>query len=490
MEDRRFEPLAELSEEVRTRFFIDGRWRAPGGLERFDLISPVSEELTLSVPAGCREDMDAAIGSARRALDKGDWARLPVSDRARFLLRIADEIDRRIDLFKRVWTGQVGAPLVFVNPIVPYAARHFRYYAGLADSYPFEEIRPAAHGTLKVLREPVGVAALIIPWNSPLVLLTQKMAAGLLAGCTLVVKPSPEAPLDALILAECVAAAGVPPGVVNVVPADREVGNALISDPRIDKVSFTGSTAAGRHIAAVCADRMARVSLELGGKSASILCEDADIGAWLRQVGPFTMPFSGQICFSQTRILVPRGRHEEFVGAFAAAVESFKVGDPWREETQIGPLSMARQLDRVLDYIAVGRREGARLVTGGGKAPGFDRGYFVSPTIFDRVTRDMRIAREEIFGPVVSVMTYGDDEEAVALANDSDYGLSGSVFSGDVDRAERIARRIRTGHISVNGFTLDVNAPFGGYKKSGMGRESGAEGLAPYLEIKSMFLPA
>ena len=490
MKERAFEPLTELSEDVRTRFFVDGTWRVPATSQRFDLISPVTEELTLSVPAASHADMDAAITAARRAFDEGKWPSLSVFDRARYLLRIADEIERRIELFQRVWIAQVGAPHWFATAFSRFAALHLRYYAGLAESYPFEETRTPHTGTVKVLHEPVGVAALVIPWNSPLILLTQKLAAGLLAGCTLVVKPSPETPLDALILAECIQAAGLPPGVVNIVPAGREVGNELISDPRIDKVSFTGSTASGRHIGKVCADRVARFSLELGGKSASILCEDADIGAWMKSVAPFTMPFSGQICFSQTRVLVPRSRHNEFLDAFVAGVESLKVGDPWHADTQIGPVSMARQRDRVLDYIAVGRREGARLVTGGAKPPGFDRGYYIAPTIFDNVSSNMRIAREEIFGPVVSVLSYEGDEEAIAIANDSDYGLSGSVFSADLARAERIARRIRTGHIALNGYNIDIVAPIGGYKKSGLGRESGPEGLAEFLEIKSMYLPS
>ena len=486
---RPFDPASELSENVRSKFFIDGAWRAPASQDRFQLISPVTEEPTLSVPAGAPQDMEAAIAAARRAFDQGQWPRLPVAERARHLRRIAAEIEKRQELFQRVWIGQVGAPRWFVGAIAGAAPQHFKYYADLAETYPFEESRAAAVGALKVLREPVGVAALIIPWNAPLVLLTQKLAAGLLAGCTMVIKPSPETPLDALLLAECVEAADVPAGVVNVVPAGREVGNGLISDPRIDKVSFTGSTDAGRHIARVCADRLARVSLELGGKSASILCEDADIEQWMASLAPFTMPFSGQICFAQTRILVPRSRHDEFLDAYVAGVESLKIGDPWYPETQIGPVSMARQRDRVLDYIRVGQREGARVATGGGPAAGFDRGYFIAPTIFDRVTNDMRIAREEIFGPVVSVIGYADDDEAVAIANDSDFGLSGSVFSKDVARAEAIARRIRTGHISVNGFNLDVGAPFGGFKQSGLGRESGPEGLAGFLETKSMFLP-
>ncbi|HKY81466.1 MAG TPA: aldehyde dehydrogenase [Sphingobium sp.] len=487
---RPFDPQTELSDNVRTQFFIDGTWQAPAGGERFELISPVTEELTLSVPAGDAADMEKAVTAARRAFEEGPWPRLSPPERAAYLRRIADEIDRRIELFQRVWIGQVGAPQWFVGALSGAAAHHFRYYADLAETYPFEEERTPNMGRLKVLREPVGVAALIIPWNAPLVLLTQKMSAALAAGCTMVVKPSPETPLDALILAECVEAAGLPAGVVNVVPAGREVGNILISDARIDKVSFTGSTDAGRHIAAVCTNRLARVGLELGGKSASILCEDADIGAWLQSLAPFTMPFSGQICFSQTRVLVPRSRHDEFIDAYVAGIESLKLGDPWNAETQIGPVSLARQRDRVFDYIEIGRQEGARLVTGGGRPAGFNRGYFVAPTVFDQVDNSMRIAREEIFGPVVSVISYGSDEEAVAIANDSDFGLSGSVYSADVARAEAIARRVRTGHISVNGFNLDAVAPFGGFKKSGLGRESGPEGLGGFLETKSMFLPA
>jgi aldehyde dehydrogenase (NAD+) len=482
-------PMAELSENVRTRFYIDGKWQVPAGKDRFALVSPITEELTLSVPAGTTKDMEAAVAAARQAFDTGEWPCLQVSERAGYLNKIADEIDQRMELFQRLWIGQVGAPRWFAGAISGAAAQHFRYYAELANSYPFEESRAVAHGGLKVIREPVGVAALIIPWNAPLVLLTQKLAASMLAGCTLVIKPSPETPLDALLLAECVEAAGIPPGVVNVVPAGREVGHALISDDRVDKISFTGSTDAGRQIAAVCADRLARVSLELGGKSASILCDDADISKWLQQLAPFTMPFSGQICFSQTRVLVPRSRHSEFLDAYVAAIESLKVGDPWLEETQIGPVSMARQRDRVLGYIEIGRHEGARVVTGGGPAAGFDRGYFIAPTVFDQVSNDMRIAREEIFGPVVSVITYENEDEAIAIANDSDFGLSGSVFSADIERAESIARRIRTGHIAINGFNLDIAAPFGGFKKSGLGRESGPEGLAGFLETKSMFLP-
>lgn len=484
-----FEPSIELSLNVQMRFYIDGVWKEPTGRDYLDLISPVTEELTVRVPAGEDADMLSAISAARHAFDAGDWPHLPPSERARYLLLIADELDRRTLLLERVWTAQVGAPQWLTNAITGLGAHQFRYYAGLLDTYPFEEIRGVAHGAAKVIREPVGVSALIVPWNAPLILLAAKVAPAMLAGCTMVVKPSPETPLEALILAECVAAAGVPPGVFNVVPAGRDVGDRLVSDPRIDKVSFTGSTDAGRHIARVCADRVARVSLELGGKSASILCDDADIGDWIQSVARFTMPFSGQMCFSQSRVLVPRCRHDEFVDAFVAHVQQWQVGDPADPATQIGPVSMARQHERVLQYIALGRQEGAKLLIGGGSVPGISRGFFVAPTIFDGVQNHMRIAREEIFGPVVSVLSYDTDEEAIAIANDSDFGLSGSVFSGDLARAEKIARRLRTGQVGVNCFNMDAAAPVGGYKKSGLGREAGPEGLASFLETKAVFLP-
>jgi acyl-CoA reductase-like NAD-dependent aldehyde dehydrogenase len=276
--------------------------------------------------------------------------------------------------------------------------------------------------------------------------------------------------------------------VFNVVPADREAGDHLIRNPRVDKVSFTGSTAAGRHIGAVCADRVARVSLELGGKSASIICDDADLSAAIPALTPVSMPFSGQICFAQTRVLVPESRHDEVLDAYRTAVESIKLGDPWDPEVGMGPLAMRRQQERVLDYIAVGRQEGAKLVTGGGRGQ-FNQGFFVEPTIFDDVTSDMRIAQEEIFGPVVSIIRYRDDEDAIRIANDSQFGLSGTVFTGDVARGERIARGVRTGNVSVNGLQIEPFAPFGGYKQSGLGREGGPEGLEPFLETKTIYLP-
>lgn len=487
MQDR-FDPN-ELSKNVRSRFYIGGEWAAPRSNARLELVSPLTEKTQFTVPAGSPEDMDDAVKAATEAFENGPWPRMTPSERAGYLRAMQAEVEKRLALFQRVWTAQVGVVHGFASMILPLVPQYYAYYAGLADTFAFEDDRKTLHGRARVIREPVGVCAFILPWNAPLVLLSAKLCPALLAGCTVVAKPSPETPLDALILAECAEAAGLPPGVFNVVPADREAGDHLIRDPRIDKVSFTGSTAAGRHIGAVCADRVARVSLELGGKSASIICDDADLSAVIPALTPVSMPFSGQICFAQTRILVPEARHDEVVEAYRAAVESIKVGDPWDPEVGMGPLSMRRQQERVLDYIEVGRREGAKLVTGGHRGP-FNQGFFVEPTIFDDVTADMRIAREEIFGPVVSIMRYRDEDEAVRIANSTDFGLSGTVFSAEAARGERIARKIRTGNVSVNGLQIDPSAPFGGYKQSGLGREGGPEGLEPFLETKTIYLPS
>jgi acyl-CoA reductase-like NAD-dependent aldehyde dehydrogenase len=486
MQDR-FDPN-ELSENVRSRFYIGGKWVEPRSSARLELVSPLTERVQFTVPAGAPEDMDDAVRAAAEAFDHGPWPRMTPAERGRYLRALQAELEKRMDLFKRVWTAQVGVVNGFASMIIPMIPRYYEYYAGLADTFAFEDDRETAHGIARVVREPVGVCAFILPWNAPLILLSAKLCPALLAGCTIVAKPSPETPLDALILAECAEAAGLPPGVFNVVPADREAGDYLVRNPRVDKVSFTGSTAAGRAIGAVCADRIARVSLELGGKSASIICDDADLATALPALTPVSMPFSGQICFAQTRILVPAARHDEVVEAYRTAVESIKVGDPWDPEVGMGPLSMRRQQQRVLEYIEVGRREGARLVTGGQRGP-FNQGFFVEPTVFDNVAPDMRIAQEEIFGPVVSIMPYGDEDEAIRIANSTNFGLSGTVFSAAPSRGERIARRIRTGNVSVNGLQMDPSAPFGGYKQSGLGREGGPEGLEPYLETKTINLP-
>jgi acyl-CoA reductase-like NAD-dependent aldehyde dehydrogenase len=432
--------------------------------------------------------MADAIVAARRAFDQGPWPRMAPSERAEILRRMGAAVAARVPLLSRIWTAQVGATISFTSMFTGIIPAYYSYYADLAAAFAFEDVRSTFQGHARVVREPVGVCALVLPWNAPLILLSQKLAAGLLAGCTFIVKPSPETPLDALILAECAQEAGLPAGVLNIVPACREAGESLIRDVRVDKVSFTGSTAAGKHIGAVCAERVARCSLELGGKSAAIICEDADLETAIGTITPFAMPFSGQICFSQTRVLVPERRRDEIIEAYVAAVEGIKLGDPWDESTTMGPLSMGRQRDRVVSYIDIGRSEGATLVRGGGNG-GFNRGYYVEPTIFSDVTQDMTIAQEEIFGPVVSVLSYSSEEEAIAIANNSQFGLSGTVFSTDVERAERIARKVRTGNISINGLQIDPGVPFGGFKQSGIGREGGPEGLEVFLESKAIYFP-
>jgi acyl-CoA reductase-like NAD-dependent aldehyde dehydrogenase len=471
------------------KFFIGGRWVEPLSNRKLDVISPVTEERILSYPEASQADMDRAVAAAREAFDNGPWPRMAPAERARYLRKVAEHLGERLDDIAYSWTLQVGAPIMLTKKLVGQNPTLFNYYADLAETYPFvDERKRDDGGKVKVVKEPVGVCAAITPWNAPLVLLSYKVAAGLAAGCTIVSKPSPETPLEAYILAECIEKAGLPPGVFNLVPAGRESGDYLVRHAGIDKVAFTGSTAAGRHIAAVCAERLARVSLELGGKSAAILLDDADFKAALPPLMVYTMPITGQVCFSLTRILVPEKRKQEFLDLYLGAVSGIKVGDPFDPSTQMGPLTMARQLERVQGYIAAGRSEGARIACGGGRPKGFSKGYYIEPTVFTDVKPDMRIAQEEIFGPVVSIITYTDEDDAVAKANDTTYGLSGAVFTTNPDRGYAIARRMRTGSVTVNGMIVDPKHPFGGFKQSGIGREGGPEGLDNYVETKTIHI--
>jgi acyl-CoA reductase-like NAD-dependent aldehyde dehydrogenase/thiamine pyrophosphate-dependent acetolactate synthase large subunit-like protein len=471
------------------KFFIGGKWVEPMSNRRLEVISPVTEERILSYPEAGEADMERAVGAAREAFDKGPWPRMAPSERARYLRKVADLLAGRLDDIAYAWTLQVGAPISLTKYLVGQNPTLFNYYADLAETYSFVDDRKRDNGgAVKVVKEPVGVCAAITPWNAPLVLLSYKVAAGLAAGCTIVSKPSPETPLEAYILAECIEKAGLPAGVFNLVPAGRESGDYLVRHAGIDKVAFTGSTAAGKHIAAVCAERLARVSLELGGKSAAILLDDADFKAALPTLMIYTMPITGQVCFSLTRVLVPEARKQEFLDLYLGAVAGIKVGDPFDPATQMGPLTMARQLDRVQGYIAAGRAEGARILCGGGRPKGVGKGYYVEPTVFTDVKPEMRIFQEEIFGPVVSVIGYTDEDDAVRKANDSTYGLSGAVFTTNPDRGYAIARRMRTGSVTVNGMIVDPKHPFGGYKQSGIGREGGPEGLDNYLETKTIHI--
>lgn len=471
------------------KFFIGGEWVMPRSSALLEVISPVTEERLMQYPEASREDVDAAVAAAREAFDKGPWPRMSLHERAVYLRKVAEHLRGRHDEIADAWTLQVGAPIMLTKKLVGQNAQLFDYYADLIDgnSYSFMEERTRPGGGMsRIVKEPVGVCAAITPWNAPMVLLSYKIAAGLAAGCTFVSKPSPETPLEAYMLAEAIEAAGLPAGVFNLVPAGREVGDHLIRHPGIDKVAFTGSTAAGRYIAAACADRLTRVSLELGGKSAAILLDDADFSAALPSLMIYTMPITGQVCFALTRILVPESRAQEFTDLYVGAVGNIKVGDPSDPSVHMGPLAMGRQRDRVMEYIEAGKAEGATLVCGGGRPEGLDKGFFVQPTVFTGVTSDMKIAQEEIFGPVVSIITYTDEEDAIAKANDSIYGLNGAIYSADPERAYRVARRIQSGHLSVNGNIVDITMPFGGVKQSGLGREGGIEGLDNYVEVKTI----
>jgi betaine-aldehyde dehydrogenase len=363
------------------------------------------------------------------------------------------------------------------------------YFTDLARRFPFEEVRQGMQGPALVRREGVGVCAAIVPWNVPLFVTMLKLAPALAAGATVVLKPAPETPLDAVLLADALIEAGLPKGVVNIVPAGRAVGEYLVTHRDVDKVSFTGSTTAGRRIAALCGERLRRVTLELGGKSAAIILDDADLGTVVPGLLPAAMMNSGQACVAQTRILASRRRYDDVVTALVEAVKGMPVGDPMDPTTMCGPLVAARQRERVEGYIAIGKQEGARIAVGGGRPAGLTRGWYVEPTVFVDVDNAMRIAQEEIFGPVVVVIPYDDPEDAVRIANDSNYGLSGSVWTGDVEHGIDIARRVRTGTYTVNGFAMEFSAPFGGFKSSGLGRELGPEGLNAYLEPKTINLP-
>ena len=388
-----------------------------------------------------------------------------------------------------VITEEMGSPITFSNLVQsPAPWMMLNAFLEIAAEYPWEELRPGAFGSDVMVRsEPVGVVGAIVPWNVPQFVTIPKLAPALLAGCTIVIKPSPEAPLDGLFMAELLERAGVPKGVVSVVPGGREVGEHLVRHSGVDKIAFTGSTAAGRRIASICGEQLKRFSLELGGKSAAIILDDADLDTTVEGLKFASLLNSGQTCIAQTRILASRKRYDEVVDALASMVESLAVGDPNDPGTVVGPLAAERQQERVQKYIALGQEEGARIVAGGnGRPVGLDKGWYVRPTVFANVDIRMRIAREEIFGPVLTVIPYDNVDDAIRIANDSDYGLAGSVWTAEVDRGFDVARRVRTGTFGINQYLSDFNAPFGGFKGSGMGREFGREGLQQYIEFKSI----
>ncbi|MBL7498438.1 aldehyde dehydrogenase [Frankia sp. CNm7] len=470
--------------------FIGGRWVAPRTDQAIEVISPHTEEPIARVAAAGPPDVDDAVAAARRAFDEGPWPRLDPAERIETVRRLAGLYGERRDELADVITAELGAPISFARRAqVGLALSTMNALADIARNYAWQEDRPGVYGRDVLLRkEPVGVVAAVIPWNMPQFLTITKVIPALLAGCAVVLKPAPESPLDALVLAALFEQAGLPPGVVNVVPADRDTSAHLVAHPGIDKVSFTGSTAAGRQVAAACARNLTRVSLELGGKSAAIALDDADPAAVAAAVRLSGMGMAGQICNALTRVLVPAARADDHADALGAALSAIRVADPADPATEMGPLVTRRQQERVRRYIDAGVREGARLVVGGTDLPaGLDRGWYVRPTVFSAVDPAMTVAREEIFGPVLAVIPYHDQNEAVRIANDTEYGLAGSVFTADTARGLDVARQVRAGTFGVNqGYSMDPAAPFGGVKSSGYGRELGREGLEGYLDIKSI----
>ncbi|OUS92106.1 aldehyde dehydrogenase [Rhodococcus sp. NCIMB 12038] len=466
------------------RIYIGGEWVEPSSNEVLDAISPITEEIIGRVPAGQPADIDRAVTAARRAFDDGPWPRMSGVERADAIMRLHAELSKRADDVNRTFTAEIGGPAGLAGAFIDMALASLESVATIAREFPFEEDRDVDGSSGRLVREPIGVVASIVPWNGPVTSSCLKLGPALAAGCTVVLKPSPEGALGQMILADAVDAADFPEGVVSIVAAGRETGEYLVTHPGIDKVAFTGSTAAGKRIMSLCGERVRNVTLELGGKSAAVIADDIDFDKVIPYLVPGGMANSGQVCAALTRVLVPRERQDELIDAITAFLGGWKVGDPTEPDTAMGPLVAERQRDRVEEYIQIGIDEGARLVYGGRRPEGLDRGWYVEPTVFADVDNKMRIAQEEIFGPVISVIPFDCVDHAVDLANDSPYGLSGAVFARDTELAENIARRIRTGQVSINTFNICLTEPFGGYKQSGLGREGGPEGVTAYLETK------
>jgi len=475
------------------KLYVGGDWTAPQGTESIQVTSAATEEHLGSVPLGTEQDIDAAVDAARAAFDAPDgWSNWEASKRAEALNRFADELEARGPEMATRVTRQNGMPIALAeNFEAGFPPLLLRYYGQLMTDTPQEEVRPGMLGGASLIRkDPLGVVGAVVPWNVPQAITFLKIAPALAAGCTVVLKPAPETVLDAFLMAEAAAAAGLPAGVLNVVPGGREVGAYLVQHPGVDKVSFTGSTAAGRAIAETCGRLLRPVTLELGGKSAAIVLDDADLVSNIEKFFGATLLNNGQICWLGTRILAPAGRYQEVVDTVTGLASSITVGDPMDRATQMGPLVSARQRDRVESYIVKGSSDGGRLTTGGTRPSHLDRGWFVEPTVFADVDHNHTIAQEEIFGPVLSIISYADEEEALRIANGTDYGLGGSVWTADPDRGATFARRVQTGTIGINGYVNDPTAPFGGIKASGMGRELGPEGLAPFQQLKTVYLDA
>jgi acyl-CoA reductase-like NAD-dependent aldehyde dehydrogenase len=473
------------------RLFIGGSWVKPSSADQIAVIAPATEQVYLRVAEAKEADIDRAVGAAREAFDNGPWPRMTHAQRADFLRAMGRKLNERAADVAAIWPNEMGVVHAVAQAFAGTIGEVYEYYAGLADSFPFEERfdHPPGGGRIALLvREPVGVVGAIVPWNAPINIMAYNIAPALLAGCTVVVKSSPEAPGSGYIMAEIAEAIGLPPGVLNVVTADRGPSERLVRHSGVDKIAFTGSSAAGKRIAALCGERVARFTLELGGKSAAVVLDDYDVGIAAKAIAGYCCFLTGQVCSALSRVIVTRERHDRMVEALGATFQSVKIGDPFDSETGMGPLAMRRQRDRVEHSVSQAVSDGAILASGGRRPAHLDRGFFFEPTVFGNVDNQSTIAREEVFGPVLCVIPAKNEAHAIELANDTIYGLNNSVFTNDPDRAYGVARQLRSGTVGQNLFRSDMRIGFGGFKQSGIGREGGVDGLRPYLENKTVIL--
>lgn len=473
----------------RNAFFIGNEWVAPASGRQFEIVCASTGETIATVPEAVEADVDAAVAAARHAFDHSGWPQMAPAERAAVMQRFMGALAARGDAIAQAVSMQNGMPITLSGMLeAQFPLGLLQYYSELISAPGDADVRPSQMGKETLVERPaIGVAAAVIPWNFPVTLAMSKIAPAMAAGCCMVIKPSPGTVLDSYIVAEAALEAGVPAGVLNWVAADRDVGAYLVAHPGVDKVAFTGSTAAGRMIARTCGEMLRPVTLELGGKSAAILLEDADLDAVLQAIPMVSMLNNGQTCYNGTRILAPKSRYGEVVDGIAGMMTTLKVGDAMDPETHVGPMASEAHRNRVEGYIAKGRNE-ARLVAGGGRPNNLNRGWFVEPTLFADVDNQATIAQEEIFGPVLSVISYEADDDAVRIANDSQFGLGGSVWSRDADRALGVARKVQSGTVGINGYMPSLGSPFGGVKASGMGREFGPEALGAYQQMKSIYV--